>query len=380
MPNEYGKYFAYTSISPLMNHLADEKFKGITYWTDLRGSRYAKELLQNLFNEEYNKELKKYLYHGNYLVEFAEQFLTKMIKPLLISNPELYKKLLNEFNTHTKRNLPEKFGYNRIISDLTGISLLEIVSDSDKKEIGVVIDDFLETERVCPICKNKYKVIFFPEWFYKRVNGYVHLCYECPNEIPKKEQIPQLIKELVDHLGFIPNSGFQTISDDSFASRVSKEKWLNAFLYVLKLGGELNGVDIIKLKFESWFKALVVAGVLENDQLRTKRGIKCISKSGNECNSIDEQYIDNYFYELGLKLIKEPKYPHHPELNPKTLLRADWLINNKYIEYFGLKGEISYDIKTSNKIKLCAELGLDLIAIYPDDLSDLSRFKELILK
>jgi hypothetical protein len=48
-------------------------------------------------------------------------------------------------------------------------------------------------------------------------------------------------------------------------------------------------------------------------------------------------------------------------------------LEGKFIEYFGLKGEINYDIKTSNKIKLCAEIGLDLIPIYPDDLSNLDK-------
>jgi hypothetical protein len=48
-------------------------------------------------------------------------------------------------------------------------------------------------------------------------------------------------------------------------------------------------------------------------------------------------------------------------------------LEGKYIEYFGLKGEINYDIKTSNKIKLCTEMGLELIPIYPDDLSSLDK-------
>jgi hypothetical protein len=107
--------------------------------------------------------------------------------------------------------------------------------------------------------------------------------------------------------------------------------------------------------------------------LKTARGYKCIAKSGNVCNSLDEQFIDNYLFSLGLKPLKEPKYPFHSVYNPRTLLRADWLLEGKYIEYFGLKGEINYDIKTSNKIKLCTEMGLELIPIYPDDLSSLDK-------
>jgi hypothetical protein len=377
--NIYGKYFPYTSISPLISHLADNKFNSSSYWTGIRKSAYSKALLQNLLSDEYVNVLKTLYCHGNYMVVFANQFFNKRLKPILISNPELYQKLLNDYRVYSKKSLSEKYGYEQLISDFTGLALLELVTDSEKNEIGMVIDDFLHTEKICPICNSVYKVIFFPEWLYKRVNGNTQVCYECPTGIPKKEEIPKIIKDLVDFLGFIPNSGFQVFNNDSFATRVKKEKWVDAFSYVLKLGGEINGSDRIKQKYGSWFKALVAAGILENGQLKTKRGIKCIAKSGNECNSIDEQYIDNYFYELGLKTIKEPRYPYHPELNQKNLLRADWLINSKYVEYFGLKGEINYDIKTKNKIKLCSELGIELIAIYPDDLSDLSRFKEMLI-
>ena len=54
-------------------------------------------------------------------------------------------------------------------------------------------------------------------------------------------------------------------------------------------------------------------------------------------------------------------------------MRADWKIGNIYVEYFGLKGEITYDIKTAKKFQLCKKMNIELIAIFPDDLKDMSK-------
>lgn len=44
------------------------------------------------------------------------------------------------------------------------------------------------------------------------------------------------------------------------------------------------------------------------------------------------------------------------------------MIDDKIIEYFGLAGDPTYDAKTKEKIRLCNEHGITLIAIYPRDL------------
>lgn len=376
----YGKYFPYRSISPLIAHLADSDFKATTYWTGLRKSGYSKMLIRSLLTEDDIVELRRLIKHGNFMTFYAEHYFNKKAVPTLISNEDLYRNLLGEYKLFTNKNVSEKHGYGYLVRDLAGLGLLETFNTSDKNQIEAVVTDFIETERMCPICGQKYKVIFFPDWVYKRVNGYIFLCYECPSSYPPKETVPQTIKEMVDYLGFIPNSGFQIFNNDSFASRVSEDKWTTAFSFVLKLGGKIGETtDHIKMQFGSWFKALVAAGVLDNGQLRTKRGIRCLAKSGNECNSIDEQYIDNFFFENGIKTVKEPRYPFHKLLNPKALLRADWFVNGNYVEYFGLAGESEYDLKTTNKIRLCAELGLPLIAIYPDDLADLQKSLKAVL-
>jgi len=46
------------------------------------------------------------------------------------------------------------------------------------------------------------------------------------------------------------------------------------------------------------------------------------------------------------------------------------------VEYFGLAGNPEYDAKTEAKMKVAAEFGVVLIALYPRDLADQSILLE----
>ncbi|MFM2446612.1 MAG: hypothetical protein RI936_1059, partial [Pseudomonadota bacterium] len=60
---------------------------------------------------------------------------------------------------------------------------------------------------------------------------------------------------------------------------------------------------------------------------------------------------------------REPPYP-------SSNFRGDFLVNGALVEYFGLTGEPEYDLKTKEKLRICAEAGVALIAIYPSDLAN----------
>jgi hypothetical protein len=366
-------YSTYLSIGPLIADLISKKSGAVNYWTGIIGSDYEKKLLEKLYSPEYEIPIKELSVNGNYIHKLANDFLKKKVHPKLCSSQTLYSEVLFAWSKYHNREPNVKIGYEGIIADFTGVFLWHFLGSNEKKLIGEIVSDFIHSEKECEVCKSKFYVIDFPEWLYKRVNGNINVCYECPTFHNSKKEMLGVINTLVSEIGFIPNSGFQMFQDDSYSVRVEKRLWSSSFLNVLKLGGSINGGDHIKKKFGGWFQALVEAGVIEGGRLKTARGYKCIAKSGNVCNSLDEQFIDNYLFSLGHKPLKEPKYPFHSVFNPRTLLRADWLLEGKFIEYFGLKGEINYDIKTSNKIKLCADIGLDLIPIYPDDLSNLDK-------
>jgi hypothetical protein len=137
--------------------------------------------------------------------------------------------------------------------------------------------------------------------------------------------------------------------------------------------GKMGGVDHVRAKWSSWFKALASSDVLPDGVMATSRGIRCLAKDGHECYSLDEQRIDDWLSAHNLKHDREPLYPDHPSLNPHGKRRADWLVGDVYLEYFGLTGEKVYDKKTDEKVMLAAQLGIALVAVYPSDMRSLDK-------
>jgi hypothetical protein len=218
--------------------------------------------------------------------------------------------------------------------------------------------------RSCQLCGKHFRVTGFPDWVYYGADGHKTVCFECPiNEIPDKQRLLKLIPQLIEKCGFIPNSDFSPINH-KFSARVDELKWTETVGTIFQMGH-------YREFFDSWFRALVEAGVLRDNVRVTSRGVKCIAKSGNECNSLDEQFIDNWLFANDLNPMKEPMYPKHPKYNPSGRRRADWLVKDYYVEYFGLAGEETYDKKTIEKMNLVRELDLKFIAIFPEDLNSL---------
>jgi hypothetical protein len=276
--------------------------------------------------------------------------------------------------------IDQENGYQSIYYDLIKLIIYESIRSNDKiynKYISI-IDEFISNKRNCEICGSSYHVIDFPYWLYNNMSGNINLCYECPVTKPYKKDLKANIKKIIELCEFIPNSDFYHFSNDTFSSRIDSNKWTQIFQIILQLGCSINAdkTDYIKKHFKSWFHALVESGILPKGQMITSRGIKCVAKSGNICLSLDEQYIDNYLHDKGYTFIKEPFYPFHEIYNQKKQLRADWIVKDTYIEYFGLKGESRYDEKIEKKIRLCHDLGIKLIEIYP---RDLRRLNEIIV-
>lgn len=177
-----------------------------------------------------------------------------------------------------------------------------------------------------------------------------------------KEDIIDYIKNLVSIIKIIPSQNYG--ENGELVSLKSDE-----LFQVLKLMKEKKPtISRIKSLFEdSWLKALIAADILENDTRRTSRGTHTIAKDGHVCLSLGEKTIDDFLYEHNIKHEREP---HYPEGN----YRADFLIDNIFVEYFGLKGNPEYDRKIILKQKLCKKHNIKLISIYP---TDIVSFKKL---
>jgi hypothetical protein len=340
----------------------------------LAKSEYGK-VLYDLFksDNDYDILLNYATKHGTFLEKFLERELIIRVRKKILEEKIDLKKYHDVYCTHNKCIMDEKtekFLPQNFALDFFRITIYNL---NDDKIYAIIKDWYYKkfTLRTCDICQKEYRVTSFPSWVYYGANVNSNICFECPvNQNTEKEEILRLIPQLVENCGFIPNSDFSPINHN-FSARVKNENWTSTVNTIFQMGFSLNG-------FDSWFKALVEAGVLKDNVLITARGVKCISKSGNECNSLDEQFIDNWFFDNGFTMIKEPIYPKHQIYNSSGRRRADWLVNGYYIEYFGLAGDEKYDKKTMEKIDLVRELDLKLIALFPEDLNSLDKKLNLL--
>ena len=183
-----------------------------------------------------------------------------------------------------------------------------------------------------------------------------------------KENMIDLLKELIAIGGFIPPSNFK--SDFSYLKNFDKEKFDRMIIILNKM----PDFQDYKRVFGSWFKTLIAANVLEEGIRKMSRGYMCLAEDGHECLSLGEKNIDDWLYRHNIGHQKEPKYPG--EYN----FRGDWKVGNYFIEYWGLAGQEDYDNKILLKREIAKEFNLSLIEIHPNNLNNLNEILKNLLK
>ncbi|MCF7793555.1 MAG: hypothetical protein K9N09_07350 [Candidatus Cloacimonetes bacterium] len=222
-------------------------------------------------------------------------------------------------------------------------------------------------ERICKFSGKSFRIIDYPNWLYLGANGFKNCCFFGDVlESPTKKELEKLIPKFVKLCGFIPPTDFN-ILDYKFTSRIPNNNLNDVFELYLKMGG----LDHIKQHYDTWFSAMVLTGATPNFVNVGKRGIRCVSEDGHECKSLEEKQIDDWLYRNDIIHEKEPFYPIDNDFNPRRKKRADWIVNNTYIEYLGLIGNKKYDKKTEEKISLARKLNFQLILLSPNDLENL---------
>lgn len=122
-------------------------------------------------------------------------------------------------------------------------------------------------------------------------------------------------------------------------------------------------------RFSSWNKAIKAAGFEPNPVMFSK---KHVAKDGHKCDSFAEKIIDDWLYSNNIKHKRNIPYPNSP-------YTADFSIGKKFVEFFGLTGELTeYDKNVNAKQELAKKHNLRLIKIYPGDLFPTNRLKKII--
>jgi len=347
-----------------------------THYIDLSNSQYGEQVF-NLFHKKTDLDLINNLIDSHGV--FFEKFLARKLRHRIhtyFNDDKNSLKLLDSCKSYYGISENRNNLVNRVKHDFMKVTLIRLNNDTLYKKFKNFVQEKSLT-RKCALCSREYKPINLPDWVYYGSNGNDKICYECPTaKSQNKKELKRLINELINVLNFIPNADFNPINNN-FSSRVNKSNWIKVCELIFEMGIQgndtLSSESIFKKKFGSWFKALVYSNVLPNGLMQTGRGFRCMGKSGNECNSLDEMFIDNWLFDNNINSIKEPLYPKHPVYNKSGRRRADWKVGDYFIEYFGLQGEEVYDKKTREKLILADILDLNLIPIYPSDLNKISE-------
>lgn len=123
--------------------------------------------------------------------------------------------------------------------------------------------------------------------------------------------------------------------------------------------------------FGTWNNTVKAAGLKPNPVMFSE---KQIANDGHICDSVAEKIIDDWL--SARKIIHQRNIPY-----PESPYIADFAINGKLVEFFGLAGEIKeYDEITATKRKICARLKIPLVEIYPRDLFPIENLDRLLSK
>jgi ribosomal protein L24E len=125
-------------------------------------------------------------------------------------------------------------------------------------------------------------------------------------------------------------------------------------------------------RFGSWNNAIEAAGFEPNPAMFAK---KHVAKDGHKCDSLAEKIIDDWLY--AKEIIHKRSIPY-PDDNSLT---ADFGINGKLIEFFGLAGQLKeYDRLIKKKKMICKKHHIPLIEIYPKDILPINRLTNILFQ
>jgi hypothetical protein len=220
--------------------------------------------------------------------------------------------------------------------------------------------------RICPICANEFHETStrakYLGW------NQLDICQPCLDESLhrgetddlSRDEIAQYLRDLAELLERIPplNFGVPSAKASNLIGLSTGQR-----MKILMLLRKRPTMSLVRYHFSSWFQALVEAGVLGSDAKRNSMGTTCVAKDGHLCLSIAEKTIDDFLSQRGIVHAREVPYG-------SGKFRADFVIRETVIEYFGLMDRSDYQLKAETKMEFCKRESIPFIAIYPEDLID----------
>lgn len=310
------------------------------------------EYIQSWWKPEYDELIKKEIKEWDWAWSWdISDILTKAVPSEVIED------------WRNKDPLCEKYAWYNILMNFA-------VARANNR--GFIQNSRTPKQKTCRLCYNEFIEDSLPNPLIRRLGiDKLNYCAPCLSEIvfqntgfsdSSEEEIKEYLFSLSETISKVPNQGF----GEGLGDLIELEpEVLDKTLALLRKKPKTN--HIIGT-FGSWLNALIQANVLEDGTRKTARGIQTLARDGHVCLSLGEKTIDDYLSSKGIIHSKEPRYP-------EGNYRADFLIGDIFLEYFGLAGNEEYDKKTTLKKKLCKKHGIKLISIYPADLASIKKLE-----
>jgi len=123
-------------------------------------------------------------------------------------------------------------------------------------------------------------------------------------------------------------------------------------------------------RFGNWNNAVRAAGFKPNPILFAE---KHIANDGHQCDSFAEKIIDDWLTSKRLYHERSVPYPEEKRLT------ADFVVGSRWIEFFGLAGELkAYDALVKKKRQLARKRHLSFVALYPKDLFPTNHLSKIL--
>ena len=124
-----------------------------------------------------------------------------------------------------------------------------------------------------------------------------------------------------------------------------------------------------RFRFGTWNSAVIAAGYNPNPVRFAK---KYIAKDGHFCDSLSEKIIDDWLFKR--KIVHERNIPY-----PGNKFHFDFKVNNTYIEFFGLHGELKrYDELVKQKLKIIKKNNIKFLSIFPKNIYSKSNLEKVL--
>jgi len=138
----------------------------------------------------------------------------------------------------------------------------------------------------------------------------------------------------------------------------------------IPLKREFSQEKAARNRFNSWNQAIKSAGLNANPVKFSK---KHFAKDGHKCDSLAEKIIDDWLYKRNIAHARSVPYPEGKGFS------ADFVINNQWIEFFGLHGEHKrYDELRKIKLQIVKRHNLNLVEIFPKDLFPKNKLAQIL--